>query len=97
MLSRQIIVCVLRSTKDHFLVFAVYLLDEVDILYYSQVANRRGGTFINFSKFFRPPRSLIGSPRLLIFKKKSSDQDVFTIDLLYLQFFLSENAYLTPI
>ena len=50
---------------------------------YSQVANRRGGTFINFSKFFRSPQSLLGPPRLLIFKKRISDQDLFTIDLLY--------------
>ena len=64
---------------------------------YSHLANRRGGTFIDFPKFFRPPRSLLGPPRLLIFKKKISDQDVFTIDLLYFQFFLGKNAYLTPI
>ena len=28
-----------------------------------------GGTLINFSIFFQPPRNLLGPPRLLIFKE----------------------------
>ena len=65
--------------------------------HYSQEANRQGGRLLIFQNFSDPPRSLLGPPRLLIFQKKVSDQDVFAIDLLYFQFFLSENAYLTPI
>ena len=80
------------TTKGMTMIF----LTDIGIWRYSHLANRRG-TFINFSKFFRPPRSLLGPPRLLIFKKKISVQDVFTPDLLYFQFFPSENAYLTHI
>ena len=66
--------------------------------WYSHLANSRGkgGPFINFSKFFRPPGAY-QDPPLISFQEKNSDQDVFAIDLLYFQFFLSENAYLTPI
>ena len=52
--------------------------------FYSQVANRRGGRSLIFRNFSDPPpRSLLGPPRLLIFQKKVSDQEVFAIDLLY--------------
>ena len=64
---------------------------------YSQLANRRGDVYWFSEIFPTPPRSLLGPPRLLIFQKKFSDQDIFTIDLLYFQFFLGKNAYLTPI
>ena len=33
----------------------------------------------------------------MIFKKKNSDQNIFTPDFLYFQFSLRENVYLTPI
>ena len=57
-------------------------------------------TIISLSKFVLippPPLELIRNPKLLIFEKNISDQDVCTPDLLYFQFFISENAYLTPI
>ena len=50
-----------------------------------------GEGVFKFAKIFRP-RSLLGPPSL-----KMSDQDVFRLDLLFFQFFLIENAYLTPI
>ena len=46
---------------------------------------------------FSDPQGSLGPTRLIMFKKKVSDQDVFTIDLLYFQLFLRENAYLTHI
>ena len=63
---------------------------------YSQVVNRRGGALINSSKFFQPPRSLLGPPAYW-FSIKNSDRDIFTPDLLYVPFFLCENTSLTPI
>ena len=65
---------------------------------YFQVANRRVGRLL-LSRIFSntSPSELIRTPRLLIFKEIFSDQDNFTPDLLYLQYLLSKNAYLTPI
>ena len=64
---------------------------------YFQVTDRRGGDVYQFFEIFPTPPELIRTPRLLIFKKKNSVQDVFTPGLLYFQFFPSKNAYLTPI
>ena len=69
------------------------MMQFIDI--YSQVANRRGGRLLIFRNF-SDPSDLIRIP-LTDFQEKGSDQDVFTPDLLYFQFFLSENAFLTPI
>ena len=64
---------------------------------YSHLANRRGGRLLIFRNFSDPPPELIKTPPLINIQEKISDQDVFTIDLLYFQFFLGKNAYLTPI
>ena len=64
---------------------------------YSQVANRRGGGLLLIFRNFSDPELIKTPPRLFIFKKKNSDQDIFTPDLQYFQFFLSKYAYLTPI
>ena len=57
---------------------------------------RRWGTLIVFWKIFRPPGAYKDT-LLIDFQDKNSDQDVFTPDLLYFQFFLRKNACLTPI
>ena len=44
---------------------------------YSQVPNKRPSPLINFSIFFRPPRTLLGLPRLLIFKENMTMQLFF--------------------
>ena len=54
--------------------------------------------FTNFAKFYRLSAAYQDPlPPLIDFQEKNSDQDVFTPEFLYFQFFLIRNAYLTPI
>ena len=46
---------------------------------YSNVQNNRGGTIINFSEIFPPPRPLFWTPRLFISRKHFYPFDNFSV------------------